>query len=200
MDSTQGSGARRAGRWILDLALLGALASAVVMALAGRWEETVRFVLVTAAIGAARGAEVPAPFGAAFSVFILLAMWASAQHWYRELPQFDALVHFLTPGSVAAVAYFVLVQMRLLPDGREFPEGLRGWAPVAWVTGVGVTVAVVWEFYEWIVEQIAPQGMIVGYTDTVVDLFAGMLGSLVAGALVLRWSRNHARERTLSRV
>lgn len=38
--------------------------------------------------------------------------------------------------------------------------------------------------------QFAIVGMAVGYTDTIVDLLAGMLGSLVAGALVLIWARH----------
>jgi hypothetical protein len=54
---------------------------------------------------------------------------------------------------------------------------------VVWVLVVGVTAAVLWEFYEWIIEQIRPAAMRVDYTDTVVDLFAGTLWSLVAG----RW-------------
>lgn len=42
-----------------------------------------------------------------------------------------------------------------------------------------------------VVEQVTPQGMHVGYTDTVSDLLAGLLGSLVAGALALWWARDH---------
>ena len=53
----------------------------------------------------------------------------------------------------------------------------------------GTTAAVVWEYYEWAVEELNPEGMIVGYTDTVIDIFAGMAGSLVAGALVVWWAQ-----------
>ncbi len=97
-------------------------------------------------------------------------------------------------GSLAAVAYFVLVQARLLPAARGTSLHLRSWAPVVWVVVVGASVAVVWEFYEWVIEQVNPAGMSVGYTDTVVDLFAGMLGSLTAGGLVLWWARRHGAE------
>lgn len=38
-------------------------------------------------------------------------------------------------------------------------------------------------------EQLSPQGMRVGDTDTVGDLLAGTAGSLVAGLLVVRWAR-----------
>ncbi len=188
----QAGTARRVGRWTLDVALVVALVSTAVMALSGRWEEAVRFLLVLGAIGAARLAAVPPSFAGGFAVLLLLAMWASVQHWYRSISWFDVVVHFLTPGSVAAVAYYVLVQARLLPRPRDLPARLRSWAPVLWTTVVGVSVAVLWEFYEWVVEQFSPQGMIVGYTDTVVDLFAGLAGSLVAGLLVLAHSRSRA--------
>lgn len=65
------------------------------------------------------------------------------------------------------------------------------------MTTAGVTAAVVWEFYEWVIEQVNPTGMTVGYTDTVVHLFAGTVGSLAAaaGALVLWWGRRHSPDR-----
>ncbi|MCI2238739.1 hypothetical protein MO973_28350 [Paenibacillus sp. TRM 82003] len=186
----QGGDARRVGRWVLDLALLVAVGSVVVVLVSGRWEEAVRFGLVLGAIVTARLAAVPPTFAGAFSVLLLLAMWASVQHWYRAISWFDVVVHFLTPGSIAAVAYYVLVQWRLLPGPRELPTHLRSWAPVLWTTLTGVTIAVGWEFYEWTVEQFSPRGMHVGYTDTVVDLFAGTCGSLVAGLLVHAHSRS----------
>lgn len=177
------------GRWIFDVAVLVALVSAVWMGVAGSWDGALRFAVVAGCMLAARSANVPAPFAAAFAVFLLLAMWASVQHWYQQVSWIDVLVHFLTTGSLAAVAYFLLVQARLLPATRSSSAALRSWAPVVWVTAVGVTVAVVWEFYEWVIEQVNPSGMLVGYTDTVVDLLAGMLGSLTAGGLVLWWGR-----------
>lgn len=185
----------RPGNWIFDAALLVAVASAIWMGVSGNWDGAVRFVAIAGIMLVARAADVPAPFAAAFAVLLLFATWASVQHWYRQISQFDVLVHLLTPGSLAAVAYFVLVSARLLPAPRSATPHMRSWAPVVWVTLSGVTAAVVWEFYEWVVEQINPTGMIVGYTDTVVDLFAGTLGSLAAGGLVMAWGRRHEKSR-----
>lgn len=178
------------GRSIFNLAVLVAVASAVWMAVAGNWDATFRFAVIAVIMLGSRSADVPTPFAAAFAVFLLLATWAAVQHWYQQVSQFDALVHFLTPGSLAAVAYFVLVRARLLPAPRDFPH-LRSWAPVLWVTVVGMAAAVVWEFYEWIVEQVSPAYMTVGYADTLLDLVTGTLGSLVAGGFVLLWARRH---------
>ena len=186
----------RLARWIFDAAVLAAVASGAWMAVQGNWDAVVRFAVIAGFMVAARAADVPPTFAAAFAALVLLATWAAVQHWYRQLTHFDVLVHFLTPGSLAAVVYFVLVSARLLPAVRSSSPHLRSWAPVVWVTLAGVAAAVVWEFYEWVVEQIHPGGMIVGYTDTVVDLLAGTLGSLTAGVLVLWWGRRHDRSRT----
>ena len=197
MAQTDTSG-RTAGRRILELAVLVALASGVWAVTAGNWDAAFRFAVVALLMAAPRAANVPAPFAAAFAVLLLLATWASVEHWYRQIDHFDVLVHFLTPGSLAAVAYFALVHWRVMPAVSEGPPALRSWSPVVWVTAVGLSAAVLWEYYEWVVEQIHPQGMRVGYTDTVVDLFAGMLGSLVASALVLWWGRRHPAPRPTS--
>jgi hypothetical protein len=184
------------GRWILDTAVVVAIASALLMTVGGRWEAAFRFVVVAGLMLAPRAAKVPAPFAGPFAVFLLLATWASVEHWYRQIAQFDALVHVLTPGSLAAVAYYALVHWRALPAVSDTEPRLRGWSPVLWVALVGVGAAVIWEFYEWVIEQVNPAGMRVGYTDTVVDLFAGMVGSVVAGALVLHWGRRHPAPRS----
>ncbi|MGY1709316.1 hypothetical protein ACI8AC_07360 [Geodermatophilus sp. SYSU D00758] len=187
--------ARSVGRAIFAFAILLALASAVGKGVVGDWEAALRFAGVAVLMYLPRASDVPPSFAAAFATFLLLATWASVQHWYRDFSWFDVLVHFLTPGSLAAVSYFALVHWRLMPTVVAPPERLRPWAPVVWVTAVGLAAATLWEFYEWVVEQISPAGMIVGYTDTIVDLFAGMLGSLVAGLLVLQWGRRHERSR-----
>lgn len=112
-------------------------------------------------------------------------------HWYRQILPADEVIHVLTPGSLAATAYFFLANLRVLPDARESSRRLRSWTPVLWVTLTGMSAAVLWEFYEWVVEQFSPAGMRVGYTDTVVDLAAGAVGSLIAGFLVHAWARRH---------
>lgn len=181
-----------AGRWIFLIATLVAVGSGLWLAVAGDWDGALRFALITAAMLAVRWADVPALFAGAFAACVLLATWASVQHWYRSIWQFDVLLHVVTPGAVAAVAVFLLVQARLLPPLRGAVPHLRGWSALVWVSMAGTVAAVPWEFYEWVIEQISPAGMLVGYTDTVIDLFAGMCGSLAVGGLVLWWARRSA--------
>ncbi len=136
-----------------------AVVNAIWLAVAGNWDGVFRFAVVAGFMLAARGADMSPPFAAAFAVFLLLATWASVQHLYRQIPQFNVLVHVLTPGSLAAVAYFVLVRAALLPGVRSSTPQRRSWAPVVWVVVVGVTAAVFWEFNEWGFEQVAPSSM-----------------------------------------
>lgn len=179
------------GRWIFDAAVVVAVASAVYQFLSDQGEPGFRFVVLAVIMVLVRWGNVPAPFAAAFAAFMLLATWASVEHWYRDIVWADEVIHFFTPGSLAAAAYFLLAHLRVMPDADESRARLRSWTPVFWVTIVGVFAAVLWEFYEWIVEQVSPQGMVVGYTDTIGDLLAGMVGSLVAGVLALVWARGH---------
>jgi hypothetical protein len=49
------------------------------------------------------------------------------------------------------------------------------------------TLAVLWEFYEWL--RYHGQGPpLVGYNDTILDLLMGCIGSLVAGAGLSWWA------------
>lgn len=196
-NATTGRGApaltrERLGRWIFDAAVLAALISSGFYFLTGSIEPGVRFVLLALIMLATRWGNVPPIFAGVFAALLLLAAWASVHHWYREIVLADEVIHVLTPGSLAAAAYFVLVHLRVLPDAEESRQRLRTWTPALWVTLTGVTAAVLWEFYEWVVEQLAPSGMLVGYTDTVVDLASGLLGSFIAGVLVLHWARSHS--------
>ena len=181
-----------AGKVLLLLALMGAAASLTTMILGSNWDGAIRFAVVIALLLFARWAYVPPSFLGVFAVLLLFATWAGVAHWYRQLSLLDVVVHFFTPGSLAAVAYFIVARAALLPDIRDMSLGnLRPWAPAAWVTSLGSTAAVVWEIYEWVMEQWTPAQIHVGYTDTVIDLSAGMLGSLGAGAVALRWRRHY---------
>lgn len=118
---------KRTARWIFDLAVVAALISSVVMITMGRWEPAIRFGIVAVIMLIARFGDVPPSFAGAFAVLLLLATWASVEHWYRQINNFDLLVHFLTPGSLAAVTYFVLAHLHLMPAvGRSSERLLPG--------------------------------------------------------------------------
>jgi hypothetical protein len=46
---------------------------------------------------------------------------------------------------------------------------------------IGITLGVLWEFYEWFVEVILHLRIGVGYDDTILDLAMDTVGSVAAG-------------------
>lgn len=180
------------GNWLFFLAI-GALAvSGAVLAIDQRWGAAARLIGMGVILLWARRARVPVIFLGVCAVSVLVATWAAVWRWYPAVPHLDTVVHVLTVGSLAAVGYFLLADARMLPDVRDVDGSCRSWAPVLWVAMVGTTTAVLWEYYEWVLKQVNPQGVIVGYTDTVADLAVGMSGSVGAGFLTLWWVRRRA--------
>ena len=151
-----------ASRGIFDFSLAVAVTSSIGKFLVGDWEGALRFLIIALSMVRARTSAVPVPFAAAFAVLLLPATWASAQNWYRQIDHFDVVVHLFTPGAVAAVFYFTLVSG---------------------------TVALLWECYEWVIQQVTPKTIVVGYSDSISDMLAGLVGSVLAGALVVAWAR-----------
>lgn len=139
--------------------------------------------------------KVSAPFDAAFWLSLLAAMWAAAQQWYSTIVWVDEVVHLFATGATAAAGYLMLSQLELLPGVEEQLEAARRTSLVLLLTVFGLGVAAVWEFLEWLGQLIAPQDMHVGYTDTILDMMLGGAGSLVAGVLLLLWTRRVQRRR-----
>lgn len=149
-------------------------------------ESAVRVGAVLLILLAVRRARIPAAVDAGFCLTMLIATWAAVGGWYTAIVWADEVVHFVTVGATSATAYFVLIRLELLPDLREVTAAVHRAGIAVLTTALGLAVATVWEFYEWVVEQFMPVYMTVGYNDTILDLLMGGLGSLVAGtALVL---------------
>jgi hypothetical protein len=65
------------------------------------------------------------------------------------------------------------------------------WALVLLVTGAGAILAIGWELGEWLTFIRQGTELAGAYQDTLGDLSLGTLGSLVAGFVVLAWSRTY---------
>jgi hypothetical protein len=61
-------------------------------------------------------------------------------------------------------------------------------ALVLLTTAIGVTIGVLWEFYEWLADRVLGLDPIVGYTDTIADLAMDGLGALIAGLALTAWA------------
>ncbi|MEU8844805.1 hypothetical protein AB0C70_00850 [Streptomyces sp. NPDC048564] len=161
------------------------LASAVAAGVASR-EGTLLLALLFLALFVPRLARLPALLDLLVCASLTWATWSQVWHWYRLVGWYDTVVHFVTPGVVAAALHLLLSRYRLLPSPDDVR--LRRAAVPLITTAVGAVVACLWEMYEWLAVDVFDEPIRVGYQDTVVDLAAGMGGSLTAGLMLAWWA------------
>lgn len=178
-----------------DVFRAAVLVSGILMLSFGNFAAACGFAIVFAVLLAPRLLQISAPFDAGFCLALLAAMWAAAQQWYTSIVWMDEVVHFLATGATAAAAYLMLARLELLPGIEEQLQAARRFSLVLMLTILGLGLAAVWEFFEWIGQQLAPQDMHVGYDDTILDMALGGVGSLLAGVLLLLWTRGRHRQR-----
>jgi hypothetical protein len=143
------------------------------------------FAVVVVVAMVPRLAALPRPVDVAVGLTWTAAGWANVLGWYVTHPWVDVPVHATTPGATAAAVYLLLARVDLASDLGD--DHIRLPAVVVLSTAVGTTLAVWWEFYEWIVyrDDGPPQ---VGYHDTLLDLLLGTASSAVAGLGLVLWS------------
>lgn len=194
MTTSHHSGTARTARLLADGLRAATLLSAAVVLI---WLNGygVPFAVLFLILLAPRLLDVAAPFDAAFAATMLTATWARQQHWYVNVSWVDEAVHAVTPGATAAAVYLMLAKLDLLPDVRELTDATRRFSLVLLVTFVGLGLATIWEFFEWVENQYSPQSTHVGYNDTISDLALGGMGSVIAGALIVFWFHRHPSPR-----
>ena len=110
---------------------------------------------------------------APFLVFCVYAVAAKGFNAYLVYPWLDIPTHFL--GGVA-ITYFFLTAI-------EHSENLVGATPpiIQRLLAIGLTAiaAVVWEFLEFLSDYFLATHHNLGVTDTISDLFFGLLGATV---------------------
>jgi hypothetical protein len=113
---------------------------------------------------------ITAPFlidvlGNAADLYDTLAWWDDANHFFNWM--------LLSAGA-----------------GLLVPRaGLRWWHLAGLVIGFGATSAIVWELAEYVAFIRNSPELATAYEDTLGDLALGTSGSIVAAAIVTRWSR-----------
>ncbi|WP_344129454.1 hypothetical protein [Luedemannella flava] len=168
-----------------DLARVAALVAAVVCVVNGQWDDVARFAVVLSVLLASRLARMPRVFDAALGVTLTVATVAMAASWYDTVPWVDIVIHGTTTGAVAAVATVAMGRARLLPLAQCGTP-----AVVVLVVAVGFSLGVLWEFWEWLATHVFGMIMVVGYTDTIVDLAMDGASSLLAGVALAAWLGN----------
>jgi hypothetical protein len=168
-----------------DVVRLAAVAGLGYAAITTSLEALAVFAVVVLIALVPRLAALPRPVDLAVGLTWTVAGWANVLGWYVTHPWVDMPVHATTPGATAAAVYLLLARVGLASDLQD--DDVRRSAVVVLTTAVGTTLAVWWEFYEWIVyrEDGPPQ---VGYDDTLLDLLFGTVSSALAGLGLALWS------------
>lgn len=167
-----------------DLLRVVSLVSIVVAGVAIGLGDGIRFVVLTGVLLAVRIFGMVALFDVLLCLVTIVATWAAVLDWYVSIVWMDEVVHLLAIGVLAAACYLVLSRSGALPSLSVLARR-RHRLPVAVViTALGFSIACLWEFLEWIGEQLSPQTIHVGYADTISDLALGGSGAVVAGLLV----------------
>jgi len=172
-----------------DVVRAAALVSLVVGAVTLGAIAAALFLLVLGGTLVPRVLGLPAPLDVAYGASLVGAAWAAQLGWYEAVPWLDLVVHLVCTGLVAAVAHLALARWRMLPAPGAAATRREAGGAVVVTTGLGALGAVLWEVGEWAGHVYLDDGIDVGYTDTVTDLAAGVLGALVAGLLLVRAGR-----------
>jgi hypothetical protein len=144
---------------------------------------------------------VPPWLDAAYGVGLLAAAWCGVLDLYETVVWLDVAMHLVVTGLVAAVAHLVMARRT---GGVVDPLVARaegtGRASVIVTAALGTTLSVLWEVGEYLGHTYLDPTIYVAYGDTVADLVMGMLGSTVAGALLVRQGSRRATPSSAARA
>lgn len=149
--------------------------------------EVALFALVLAGLLVPLAAAASRPLDAAYGIGLLVAAWSSALQLYQAIAWLDLAVHLVVTGLVAAVAQLLLARWTAsVVDPHAATERADKVGAVVVTTSLGLALAVLWEVGEYVGHTYLDPAIYVGYADTIGDLVAGGLGSVVAGLWLCR--------------
>jgi hypothetical protein len=101
-------------------------------------------------------------------------------HLYDLFPILDVPTHFM--GGVA-ITYFYRSAIK---NSQRFAGDVPLGVQILFALTCTGTTTVLWEFYEYIMDTYFGEHMILGLTDSLKDMFLGLLGALVLSVLLRR--------------
>lgn len=126
--------------------------------------------------------------GKAVLTVILIAAVANAAAYlfglYHRFFWYDKALHLYTSFAVTLMLAFLWREQLVRPLKSH------RWTLVLALASLGLALGVLWEFAEWMADQLSGQNTIQGKADTIYDLMLDALGAGLAGALAARGSRN----------
>jgi hypothetical protein len=170
------------GERLADVVRLLGLASLVVIAVGWGFVEMAVFALALLGVVLPRFLGARAPLDAAFGVAVLVAAWSAVLNLYESIAWWDIVVHFTLNGLVAAMAW--LLCLRLGVSLEDMGERKHVVLTVLLTTALGLATGALWEIGEWLGHTYIDDTIYVAYNDTIGDLVAGGLGSVLAGCFM----------------
>ena len=164
-----------------DAVRVGALVSVLVAAATSGGVAVALFVLVLGGSMVPRAAGAPAWLDVTCGTVMLAAAWCAVAGLYERVEGLDLLVHAVATGALAALAHQVLTRVGVAVS-RARPRATAALTTV----GLGALLAVVWELLEALGHAFFDDSIHVTYPDTIGDLAAALLGSVVAAWLAAR--------------
>lgn len=152
--------------------------------------DTALFALVLAGLVVPVLAGVPRRLDAAYGIGLVLAAWCGALQLYQAVWWLDIVAHVVVPGLAAAVAHLLLARRTgAVVDPSGVVDRAERIGAVVVTASLGFALAVLWEVGEYLGHTYVDPEIFVAYVDTVGDLVAGGLGSVVAGVWLTRRRR-----------
>jgi hypothetical protein len=175
----------RDGIDVLRLVLLLATCAALV---AGNAGGALALGLAAALAVLARVVNLPRAYDLGFVLVLTLHAVGEALGWYDSLTWFDRVVHVVLPCLVAPVLYIGLARLEVLPDPRDDTHARHytGMGIVAFC--LGMAVGGLWEIVEFTSDGTLDTALSEGNADTVGDLLADAVGSLLGALLLVAWA------------
>lgn len=153
--------------------------------------EAALFALVLLGLLVSRCLPAAPLFSSLYGLTLLLAAWSSVLDLYARISWWDLAVHFAATGAIAVMAWYLLAAYGAVTAWQASGRPVPGFAVPVVVTALGLALSVLWEFGEWWGHYYVDATINVGYRDTIGDLAAGGLGSLLSGVLLARLLRRN---------
>lgn len=142
------------------------------------------FALVLLGVTVPRVARLHGALQTATGVTIIVGAWAATLDWYVTIWWLDLAVHAVLNGLLSVIGILAMRRSGLLP------QSVHAAGTVIIATGLGSLLAVLWEIGEWIGYTYITDSIGVGYDDTIGDLAWALIGSLVAGVILVLAERS----------
>ncbi|GGE93752.1 hypothetical protein [Mycetocola zhadangensis] len=170
------------GERFADLIRILGLGSLVVVAIGWGFVEMAVFSLALLGVVAPRFLGARALLDAASGIVVLVAAWSAVLDLYNSIPWWDIVVHFALNGLVAALAWVLCLRLGVSLAGMS---ERRSYAlTIVLTTALGLATGALWEMGEWLGHTYIDDTIYVAYNDTIGDLVAGGLGSILAGCFM----------------